>query len=238
MRDKKPVSEAERLQGFYKESREELLEAYKEAGSWGGALRLLLEQEATEEQLESLEQETEAYYQSLRERGASEESIARLKKREEERDELPSEYVEPEFWAALIDLIEESRGSKIADAKELQELTGLTEYSLEELDKWLILGREFKYGLALYKAIDSGAKYAEMIKIEPSDYGLPAKWDGYWSGHRQAGKERAVVDIICWQYGLPEWDLVRPSPRAVAEATGAPYPLILEAMGYFHKGGL
>ena len=238
MSDKSDKTRAGLYEQRLQEMREEILEAYKKAGSWSGALRLILEEEASEEQLESLEQTKEDFYKGLRSDGLSEEAVARIKESDEEApDELPSDYMEPDFWEILIDLIEESRGSKIADAKELQEITGLTEYSLEEVNKWLTWGRWSKYNKALKAALEGGGKYADLLKIEPSAYGLPQEWESYENEGAQIGKERAVVNAICWHYGLPEWSAIRPSPREAAEASGAPYPLILEAMGDFHKYG-
>jgi len=238
MSDNNSKTETELHEQRLQEMREELLEAHKKAGSWGGALRLILEEEATEEQLESLRQTKEGYYHSLKMDGLSEATIARIKQGDEEAPaELPSDYMECTFWEGLIDLIEESRGSKIADAKELQEITGLTEYSLEELSKWLAWGRWSKYNKALEAALEGGGKYADLLKIEPSAYGLPQEWESYENEGAQIGKERAIANAICWHYCLADLSIARPSPRAVAEASGAPYFLILGATGDFHKYG-
>jgi len=236
-------SEAERGKAFYRKNGAEIAEAYKEAGSWGGALRLILQEEAEpEEFLDELEHKAGEARQALAEQGLPSEPIDKIVEEalEAEQDELPSWYMDCIFWAALIDLIEEGKGSPIADAKELLEITGLSEYGLEELGKWLIIGREWKYQNALTGALEGGGKFADLLKIDPSAFNLPEEWDSPDPGldPGRVNKERAIAEAICYLYWLLEFDYMRPSPRAVAEATGAPYPLILEALGEFHKNGL
>lgn len=234
-------TEAERGKALYKNNRAEIAEAYKEAGSWGGALRLILQEEAEPgEFLDELEHKAGEARQALAEEGLSPEPVDKIVEQtlETEQEELPSWYMDCIFWAALIDLIEEGKGSPIADAKELLEITGLSEYGLEELSKWLIMGREWKYQNALTAAIEGGGKFAGLLKIEPSAFNLPEEWDSPDPDSGRVNKERAIAEAICYLYWLLEFDYMRPSPRAVAEATEAPYPLILEALGNYHKGGL
>jgi len=235
MNTKTRESEAERNKAIYNMWRADIAEAYKEAGSWGGALRTLVQLEPDSDEEGAAEMARAIKENEARGVKALPDSL--LKSIYEHEDEGPSGWVDAVFWAAFIDAIEEGAGSPIADAKELQEITGVTEYGLEELNKWLILGREDKYIHAIAEALASGARYADLLKIEPSDYGLPKEWESAEWSPKMAKKERIIANAICWQYYLMEWAPARPSARIVAEATGAPYPLILEALGEFHKYG-
>jgi len=227
-------SEAERNKALYRDNRAEIAEAYKEAGSWGGALRALvqLEPDSDEEGAEMAK--------AIKENKAKGEKALPdyfIKSIYEHKYEGPSEWTDADFWAAFIDAVEESKGSLIADAKELQEIAEVTECGLEEINKWLVLGRECKYLNALTAALEGGEKYAALLKIEPSAFNLPKEWDSPGPDPERLNKERAIAKAICWRYWLHEFKYARPSPREVAETSGAPYPLILEAVGEFHKYG-
>jgi len=83
-----------------------------------------------------------------------------------------------EAQESFIDYVEETYKTKIKDAKHLQELTGITEETLEGLEETVINSRYSKYFRALEKALQEGAKYKDLLQIKPQDFGLPNTWRG------------------------------------------------------------
>jgi len=148
-----------------------------------------------------------------------------------------------EAQESFIDYVEEAYQTKIKDVKHLQKLTGIThidtwdkktgEYitpdseeeakknAIRELEETLINSKYSKYYRALEKAIREGAKYKDLLKIDPKDYGLPEDW----------GKDKysSILEAINSLFFLGESLMASPGLRAVATELEAPYSVIMDS---------
>lgn len=128
---------------------------------------------------------------------------------------------------AFIDFVEEIYKTKIKDGKELQKLTNIKEETLEGLTETLLNSRSEKYERAIQTAIENGAKYKELLKIDPKDFNLPETWGSFYS--RTANKENTILKCIADEFLLMETIVIHPDLRDIAEELEAPYSVIIEA---------
>jgi len=100
--------------------------------------------------------------------------------------------------------------------------------ALRQLGETLIGSRTAKYHRALEVAIQSGAKYKELLAIEPKDYGLTKE---PWQNYGRNTKKSSILGTIgdCFLIYEPGGLMVRPSLRAIAKELEAPYSAIMEA---------
>jgi len=147
---------------------------------------------------------------------------------------------------AFIDYVEEVTKTKVKDVKHLQELTEIThitkiyvkgkevkaknegqekEFALKELEETLIGGKTSKYSRAMETALLEGAKYKDLLKIKPKEYGLPEKWSIY----KDEDQYSTILDVISWEYLLIEPFAVRPDLRTISRDLEAPYSVVLDA---------
>ena len=154
-----------------------------------------------------------------------------------------------EAQESFIDYVEEVYQTKIKDIKQLQELTGiyklnswdekLKEYkpvgdeeakenAIRELDETLTRARFNKFSRAIGRALDEGAKYKDLIQIQPKDYGLPESWE-YCLGSDQY---TTILWAISLDYFLrePGFIVLAPKPRDIAEDLEAPLSVIMDAI--------
>lgn len=153
---------------------------------------------------------------------------------------------------AFIDYIEEVCQVKVKDVKHLQKLTGIyylnpvndkgevtelpiggdesKQEAIKELGETLTGAKYAKYSRALQVAIQSGAKYKDLLQIKPKDYGLPESWSG------NLGKDQysSILWAISWEFYIREGagglSLMKyPSLRLIAEELDAPYSVIMDA---------
>lgn len=129
---------------------------------------------------------------------------------------------------SFIDYIEELYQVQVRDAKHLRELLGLKENTPEELEDILTGARYSKYSTALQIAIEKGAKYKDLLQIQPKEYGLPETWD--------IGMVKDQYTAILWGIYLafileePQGVLQRPGLREIARELEAPYSVIMDAL--------
>ena len=152
----------------------------------------------------------------------------------------------------FISLIEKVNGEKVRDWKHLQEITGINELTgyegkinlgtpeakenaRRELTETLKKAVEYRYQTALEAALNSGAKYKDLLAIDPEAYGITgesivgtedaelARWD---KGTYQ--KEKIRESIGFWA-SLIEGSYMRPDLHTIAEKLEAPYNEIWEA---------
>lgn len=145
----------------------------------------------------------------------------------------------------FIDYVEEIYQVKIKDVKQLQKLTGITylvpaEYegedpypdkegkinAIKELGDSLLLCKENKYLRALEIAVEDGAKYKDLLKILPKDYGLPDTWESVL--HKDQFTAIAYTIRKLYFDGI-KFPMITPSLRDIAEDLGAPLSVVLEA---------
>ena len=80
---------------------------------------------------------------------------------------------------------------------------------------------------ALETALKNGAKYKELLKIEPKDFNLPETW----SGSVATDKYSSILFSIQGEYLLyePGGLMLRPDLRSIAKDLEAPYSVIMDA---------
>ena len=126
---------------------------------------------------------------------------------------------------AFIEYIAETYQTEIRDAKHLQELTGITEVDLEGLEDTLTGFKYAKYYKALQSAIQEGAKYKDLLEINPLNFGLPESWkeeiapDQYNSILYTIDEEFFIENILL---------ALQPDPRSIAKDLDAPYSVIMD----------
>jgi hypothetical protein len=134
---------------------------------------------------------------------------------------------------SFIDYVEETYQTKIKDAKHLQKLTGVTktmalsiEEGMELLEEILTEAKYSKFFRALEKALQEGAKYKDLLKIKPQDYGLPKTWIGCLGSDQYSSILWAISFefLINEPYGLT----IKPDLRSIAEEIEAPYSVLLD----------
>lgn len=186
--------------------------------------------------------------------------IARIYDKEEDWYSVLSEAVYCDVGSAneaFIDYVEQVYNTKVKDVEHLQELTGIThlgsywdgskkvEVTKEEEQKkvakkellaTLETSKVEKYFRALTGAIDSGAIYKDLQKIEPKDYNLPETWEYFIFKNLYKDKQNAIEWAIGDQYAIFESArlMMLPSLRAVAEDIEAPYSVVMNIYKRFH----
>jgi replicative superfamily II helicase len=159
-----------------------------------------------------------------------------------------------EAQESFIDYIEQTYQTKIKDIKQLQELTGiyklnswdekLKEYkpvgdeeakenAIRELDETLTRARFNKFSRAIGRALDEGAKYKDLIQIQPKDYGLPESWRYCLASDQYT----TILWAISLDYLLaePSFTVLTPKPRDIAEDLEAPLSVIMDAIKNCNK---
>jgi len=127
----------------------------------------------------------------------------------------------------LIDAIEFIHQTKIKDAKHLQKITGISSQSLEWLERVVLNAKQSRYMNALRTALENGAKYKELLKIDPKEFSLPENWGSFYD--RTANKESSILKAIADEFLLLESRVIHPDLRDIAEELEAPYSIIMEA---------
>lgn len=163
------------------------------------------------------------------------------------RDHIEQEYKKTGSWdktitnavyedeygysRAFIDLVEHTYKIKIKDVKHLKEITGCKEHTDEELDKLLTEARYDSYINALTDALQEGAKYKDLLKIKPKQYGLPDKWEGTLATDQMS----CIKWVISLEFYInePLGYIEFPNLRDIAREMDAPYSLILECYVMF-----
>jgi len=128
---------------------------------------------------------------------------------------------------AFIDYVEEVYKTKIKDVNELQKLTGIKEETLEGLEETLLISWSEKYERSIKKAIETGANYKDLLKIDPKEFSLPESWGSFYN--RPANKENTILKCIADEFCLIESVVIHPDLRDIAEELEAPYSVIMEA---------
>lgn len=161
----------------------------------------------------------------------------------------------------FIRLVEEKEGVLITSAKQLQELTGITEIygywdsekgeTIQYKDKTISTKKEAKeeakkqieetftagmysrYSSILESMLEAGAKYKDIVIINPKDFNLPEKW----SGTLATNKEEVILWAISFTYLInePAGLMMLPNLRLIAEEIEAPYSVLMDCFKLFNK---
>jgi hypothetical protein len=130
---------------------------------------------------------------------------------------------------ALIDYVEEVCKTNFKDIEQLKEAIKVypTGANLERFEAIFNRAKQGRYERALKTAINEGAKYNELLKIDPKDFNLPETWGSFYN--RPANKENSILQAIADEFYLIESLVMHPDLRDIAEELEAPYSVILEA---------
>ena len=161
----------------------------------------------------------------------------------------------------FIRLVEEKEGVLITSAKQLQEFTGITEIygywdsekgeTIQYKDKTISTKKEAKeeakkqieetftagmysrYSSVLECMLEAGAKYKDIVIINPKDFNLPEKW----SGTLATNKEEVILWAISFTYLInePAGLMMLPNLRLIAEEIEAPYSVLMDCFKLFNK---
>jgi len=149
----------------------------------------------------------------------------------------------------FIDYLEETYKTTIRDVAHLQELTGITKLdtykngkyvepgtpreakqnAIAQLTETLVLARESKFYRAIEVALQSGAKYKDLLEVKPQAYGLPESWKTF--GEKDYNQHYGIIRAIGEEYLLqsPGGLMLLPSLRAIANDLEAPYSVVMDA---------
>ena len=162
----------------------------------------------------------------------------------------------------FIRLIEDKNKVAITSAKQLQELSGITEIygewdnetekikpypgkeaistkkeaqeeALKQIEDTFIQGMYNRYFTTLEDMLEAGAKYKDILLLSPKDFNLPDQW----SGTLAKNKEEVILWAIGFTYLINEPGslMMLPSLRAIAEEIEAPYSVLMDCYKLFNK---
>lgn len=141
----------------------------------------------------------------------------------------------------FVRIVEEGEKVAITSAKQLQELTGITEIYPEEkklskkgaqeeafkqIEETFIQGMYYRYFATIEGMLEAGAKYKDILLIGPKDFNLPEQW----SGTLAKNKEEVILWALSFVYLInePGGLMLLPSLRTVAEEIEAPYSVLID----------
>ena len=161
----------------------------------------------------------------------------------------------------FIRLIEDKEGVAITSAKQLQELSGIKEIhgywdedkgeivqykdktistkkeaqeeAKKQIEETFIQGMYNRYFTTLEDILEAGAKYKDILLLNPKDFNLPDQW----SGTLAKNKEEVILWAIGFTYLINEPGslMMLPSLRTVAEEIEAPYSVLMDCFKLFNK---
>lgn len=153
----------------------------------------------------------------------------------------------------FVRLVEEIEGVAITSAKQLQELTGITEiygYWDEEKGETIPYGDEkpakeqaqeiafkqieetftsamsYRYSKALEDVLEAGGKYNDLLQVKPSYFNLPETWSGCLPTDQYSSILWAIENAFL--IAEPNTS-VRPDLKAIAQEIEAPYSVLMDA---------
>lgn len=162
----------------------------------------------------------------------------------------------------FIRLIEDKEGVAITSAKQLQELSGITEIygywdedkgetvqykdktisnkkeaqeeAKKQIEQTFIQGMFNRYFTTLEDMLEAGAKYKDILLLSPNDFNLPEQW----SGTLAKNKEETILWAIGFTYLINEPGslMLLPDLRSIAQEIEAPYSVLMDCYNLTNKG--
>lgn len=173
----------------------------------------------------------------------------------------PFEYIFTEIYLdenylcdIFIRLIEDKEGVAITSAKQLQELSGITEIygywdedkgervqykdktistkkeaqeeAKKQIEETFIQGMYNRYFTTIKDMLEAGAKYKDILLLNPKDFNLPEQW----SGTLAKNKEEVILWAIGFTYLItePVSLMFLPDLRSIAQEIEAPYSVLMD----------
>lgn len=173
-----------------------------------------------------------------------------------------SEIYSDEYYLndIFIRLIEDKEGVAITSAKQLQELSGITEIygywdedkgetvqykdktisnkkeaqeeAKKQIEQTFIQGMYNRYFTTLEDMLEAGAKYKDILLLSPKDFNLPEQW----SGTLAKNKEEVILWAIGFTYLINETAslMLLPDLRSIAQEIEAPYSVLMDCYRLFN----
>jgi hypothetical protein len=159
----------------------------------------------------------------------------------------------PYLSEIFVRIVEETEGVAITSAKQLQELTGITEiYGYWDEDKGETIpygdhkptkeeaqeiafkqikntfteAMSYRYSRALEAILEAGGKYSDLLQIKPSYFNLPETWSGCLATDQYSSILWALEKAFL--IGEPNTS-VRPDLKTIARDLEAPYSVLMDA---------
>jgi hypothetical protein len=153
----------------------------------------------------------------------------------------------------FVRLVEETEGVAITSAKQLQELTGITEIygywdeekgetvpygdkkptkkqaqeiALKQIETAFTSAMSYRYSKALEDILDAGGKYSDLLQVKPSYFNLPETWSGCLPTDQYSSILWAIENAFL--IGEPNTS-VRPDLKTIAQEIEAPYSVLMDA---------
>lgn len=153
----------------------------------------------------------------------------------------------------FVRLVEEAEGVAITSAKQLQELTGITEIygywdeekgetvpygdkkptkkeaqeiAFKQVEDTFIKAMSYRYSKALENILEGGGKYSDLLQVKPSFFNLPETWGGCLPTDQYSSILWAIESAFL--IGEPNAS-VRPDLKVIAQEIEAPYSVLMDA---------
>jgi hypothetical protein len=180
-------------------------------------------------------------------------------------EDVFTEVYEGEYYLSniFIRLIEDKEGVVITSSKQLQELSGITEIygywdedkgetvqykdktistkkeaqeeAKKQIEATFIEGMYNRYSTTIEDMLQAGAKYKDILLLNPKDFNLPEKW----SGTLAKNKEEVIIWAINHTYLIdePAGLMLFPSLRRIAKDLEAPYSVVMDSYNLTNRRG-
>jgi hypothetical protein len=160
---------------------------------------------------------------------------------------------EPYLNEIFVRLVEETEGVAITSAKQLQELTGITEIygywdekkgetvpygdkkptkkeaqdiAFKQIEETFTSAMSYRYSKALEDILEAGGKYSDLLQVKPSFFNLPEIWSGCLPTDQYSSILLAIEKVFL--IGEPNTS-ARPDLKAIAQEIDAPYSVLMDA---------
>ena len=154
----------------------------------------------------------------------------------------------------FVRLVEETEGVAITSAKQLQELTGITEIygywdeekgetvpygdkkptkkeaqeiAFKQIEEAFTSAMSYRYSKALEDILEAGGKYSDLLQVKPSYFNLPESWSGCFLPTDQYSSILWAIEAA-FLIGEPNTS-VRPDLKVIAQEIEAPYSVLMDA---------
>lgn len=153
----------------------------------------------------------------------------------------------------FVRIVEETEGVAITSAKQLQELTGITEIygywdeekgetvpygdkkptkkeaqeiAFKQIEATFTSAMSYRYSKALEDILEAGGKYSDLLQVKPSFFNLPESWSGTLATDQYSSILWAIENAFLIGEPNPS---VRPDLKAIAQEIEAPYSVLMDA---------
>lgn len=161
----------------------------------------------------------------------------------------------------FVRLVEETEGVAITSAKQLQELTGITEIygywdeekeeivpygdkkptkkqaqeiAFKQVEETFTSAMSYRYSKALEDILEAGGKYSDLLEVKPSYFNLPETWSGCLASDQYS----SILWALSFEFLInePGYLMLLPDLRSIAQEVEAPYSVLMDCYNLTNKG--